>query len=124
LRIDQLQVNDYIVVAGCRVLRDIEIAFDHTLSGALNFGVLAVGESVIGVQLVIDVAFNDPGTLISLGLVSNPDGILSTANVNPNAVSTYDAQENIRVVAPDAFRLKVFPFTSTQGAGRVIAIVG
>lgn len=117
--------TDQLRVAGCRLAREVEVSFDHTISGAMDFGVLHAGESVTEVQLVIDEPFDDPGTLVSLGLVSNPDGILSTANVNPNVASTYGNQENFPVVATtDAFRLKVFPFSSSQGAGRVIAIVG
>jgi hypothetical protein len=115
---------DAVDVAGPGDLREIEAAFGHAFSGAIDFGTLAPGDSVIGVQLVIDEAFDDPAALISLGLVSNPDGILSTANVDPGVVSTYGAQENVLVTGADAFRLKVFPFASTQGAGRVVAVVG
>lgn len=105
-------------------LREIEFPFSYLSSGALDFGALAAGESIIGIQLVIDTPFDDASTLISFGLVSNPDGILATSNVNPNVAGTYGAQENILVASPDAFRLKVFPFSSTQGAGRIVAIIG
>lgn len=105
-------------------LQELVQPFDFTTIGAVDFGALAAGDSVIGVQVVIDTAFDDPATLVSLGLVSNPDGILDTNNVNPSFASTYGAQENFLVAGPDALRLKVFPFASTQGAGRVVAIVG
>lgn len=105
-------------------LREIVASFDHTTSGAVDFGSLAAGESVVEVQVVIDQAFDDLGTLVSLGLTSNPDGILSTAQVDPSTVSTYGAQDNFLVSASDSLRLKVFPFTSTQGSGRVVAIIG
>lgn len=105
-------------------LRKLVKSFDHTMSGAIDFGVLSNGDSIIGVQLVIDTAFNDPDTLISLGLVSNPDGILSTADVDPSAVSTYADMANFLVSSADMLRLKVFPMSSTQGTGRVVALVG
>lgn len=105
-------------------LREVEYSFDYQSSGAFDFGSLAPGDSVIGVQLIIDVAFDDPNALISFGLASNPDGILDTNNVNPTAASTYGAQENILVASPDAFRLKVYPFSSIQGAGRIVALIG
>jgi len=104
--------------------REVLTAFDFTQVGAVDFGALAPGESVIGVQVVIDQVFDDPSTLISLGLVSNPDSILSTADVDPTTASTYAQQANILIAVADAFRLKVFPFASTQGAGRVVALVG
>lgn len=115
---------DAVDIVAASDLREIEVSFDHTFSGVLDFGALAPGDSVIGVQLVIDVPFDDPSTLVSLGLVSNPDGILSTAEVDPNRASTYGAQENVLVMIADSFRLKVFPVASIQGAGRVVAIVG
>jgi hypothetical protein len=105
-------------------LQEIDVSFDYTTSGALDFGRLVAGNSVIGLQVVIDEPFNDPSTQVSIGLVSNPDGILATINIDPTTASTYSAQENFLVTASDALRLKVFPFASTQGAGRVVAIVG
>ncbi len=104
-------------------LKRIATSFDYTSSGAIDFGALEPGDSIVTVQLVIDVPFDDPGTLISLGLASNPDGILSTANVDPLEAATYAAQENTFVTDVDALRLKIFPHASIQGAGRVVAII-
>ncbi len=99
-------------------------AFDYTNVGAIDFGVFAAGDSIVNTQVIVDVPFNDPSTLLSIGLASNPDGILASTEIDPLDASTYGMQANILVTGADALRLKVFPFSSTQGAGRVVALIG
>ncbi len=106
---------------GTRVLVQ---GFDYTSVGAINFGALEAGDSIVNTQLVIDVPFDDPSTLLSIGLTSNPDGILASTEIDPLVASTYGMQANFLVTGADALRLKVFPFSSTQGAGRVVVLVG
>ncbi len=100
----------------------IEVAFTFATATPLDFGTLNAGDEVVDVSVVVTTTFDDPAALLSLGLVSNPGCFLATNEVTPGAVGTYFAKTEA-VTGSDRLRLQVLPGTSSQGSGRVVALV-
>ena len=96
--------------------------FAYTSANPLDFGSLIAQDEIFVSEIVIDTAFDDPGSMLSLGLVSSPGNILPIDANDPTVLGTYTSPENILVSGFDAFRLQILPGASTQGQGRSLAL--
>lgn len=101
----------------------LSVSFDYLSPFPLDFGSLAPGVTITRSQVVIDVPFDDPGAMISLGTADAPDSILSTNDIDPNVASTYSSEGDVLVQNQTAARLKVVPGNSGQGSGRVLILL-
>ena len=104
-------------------LKILKAIFTFTTGSPLDFGTLIAGDDIINAEIDITTVFDDPATLITLGQVSNPGNIFSSADVDPITLGTYHVGENFLVSGVDSIRLQILPGTSTQGAGRVTLTV-
>jgi hypothetical protein len=89
----------------------------------LDFGVLNAGDEIVSADVIIETAFDDPGAILTLGRATSTGSILTSADIDPNTVGTYNSLSGARVGGPDAIRLQLVPLASTQGAGRVVVVV-
>lgn len=116
------RINFSELSVGLSTSKKVVLFFTYTDSTPLDFGSLPAGASLVEAQVAIDIPFNDPATLLSLGTVSAPDTILPTNTIDPTVASTYSNGESVFVPTADSLRFKILPAASTQGAGRVVVL--
>lgn len=97
--------------------------FTFVTASPLDFGVLYAGDEIVEAQLIIEVPFDDPAAVVTLGLQSATGVLLSSGDIDPTVVGTYSTEAARNVVAADAVRVQVVPGASTQGSGRVVVSV-
>lgn len=104
-------------------LRILRATFTFATASPLDFGTLVSGDEILDAEIDITTVFDDAAALLSLGQVSSPGNIFSTADVDTTKLGTYHVGENFLVSGADSIRLQNLPGTSTQGAGRVTLTV-
>lgn len=104
-------------------LKILRASFTFATGSPLDFGVLVAGDDIINADIDITTVFDDSASLLSLGQVSSPGNIFSTADVDPTKLGTYHVGTNFLVSGADSIRLQILPGTSTQGAGRITLTV-
>lgn len=104
-------------------LKVLTATFTFATGSPLDFGTLVSGDDIIDSEIDITTVFDDAATLISLGQVSSPGNIFSTADLDPTKLGTYHNGMNFLVSGSDSICLQILPGTSTQGAGRVTLTV-
>lgn len=109
--------------SGDATIRTEEAPFTRLSGNPFDFGALVAGEAIIEVAVLIEVAFDDPTTVITFGKASATGGILPSNTIDPTTPGTYNSEEVVPVTAADACRLQVVPGASTQGAGRVVVTI-
>jgi hypothetical protein len=83
------------------------------------FGLLAAGQAIRDVGIVITQAFDDPGATISVGTIANPNLIVATTDNIPQILSEYRVSETHVAMVAEPLFVFVTPFASTQGRLRV-----
>jgi hypothetical protein len=116
-----LGINDWVAVSSYDPFESV--SFDYLTPTPLDFGTLSINDIMVQVSISIITPFDDAATILSFGLVSNPGNILPSNMIDPTAIGTYHAGENVSIGGADQFRLQILPGTSTQGAGKVVAVV-
>lgn len=104
-------------------LEELMVEFDFTSPATIDFGTLKAGDIVVNADVVVETPFDDAAAMLTLGLVSAPSGMLSSAEIDPSVAATYNNGADFVVAAPDALRLQVLPGASTVGSGRAIVTV-
>lgn len=97
--------------------------FTFTTSSPFDFGVLYAGDEIVEAEVTVDTPFDDPSTILTLGLQSATGSLLSSSDIDPTVVGTYSTGASKKITAADAVRLQVVPGASTQGSGRVVVSV-
>ncbi len=99
---------------------DIVIPFAFDDSSPIAITTLAVAANISKVRTVIDTAFDDSASTITVGLPGNV-GLLQMANENDtSAVASYETWPDLELPIGSELQIELTPGTSTQGEGKVI----
>lgn len=97
--------------------------FDYTTTSPLDFGLLNPGDVVVLSDVIVEVPFDDPTAILTLGQASNTGNILDSTSIDPTTSGTYNSIQAFPISGADAIRLQVVPGTSTQGSGIVVVSI-
>lgn len=106
--------------SGSGNIEDVLTQFTFSDASPKILATLAAGEWVTSAELVIQSAFNDPLSTLSVGTAADPNAILSTSMVYPAYEFNYMNSENYIAGASTSIILTLSPGSATAGSGYVL----
>jgi hypothetical protein len=101
----------------------LSLPFDTATSSPATVCALGSGAYVLQTRVFIEDAFDDVATEVSVGITSDSDVLLSTADVDPSTSGTYLSDATFAASGATNVTLTVNPGSSSSGSGRVFVLV-
>jgi hypothetical protein len=107
-------------IAETDLLRYLELTFNYQSEFPVLLVNVEAGIRVRKVILVVDTAFDDPSSLLSVGHTGNNGGLMSTGDNYPSIEGTYEVEPNFLYGGSDHITFYATVGSSTQGSGTVL----
>jgi len=102
----------------------LKLDFDFTTVTPLNFETLSLGDIITRLQVITKQTFDDVASFVTVGTVLQGAGsIMAIGDVDLGNTGVYEDPQHYEITGADQLRLVLSPGASTQGQGRVLAII-
>ena len=98
------------------------VDFNFLSANTVKIATVAKNKTVLSATIVVDTAFDDNGSTISLGTNSDLGAIFSTAQTSLAFQATYRSEEHLLMTSTEDIILSLNPSNSTVGSGYVVVI--
>lgn len=101
----------------------VTIPFSYNSSTPVNILMMAANMLIYDCSIIIETAFNDPTSTLSVGDSGNPSRLMSSVDNSSTIENTYKTTPSHKYGSNTQVTLTITPGTSTQGSGYVVLTI-